>query len=172
MATNDVTKVNETKDQLYVLDEAGLAELTKEIFKGVNERIDERIALRLCPHSDDDHVPSAKTVYEAIDGLTQIKYLTITSGDITEANITPDSTTIYMVRKSATDVKATMYIWLEDVGFIDCGGTTIGELDGVTINAIPNNVIGQIVAESYSDTDPNLDNTNTGREHLDDEDDE
>lgn len=167
--TNGTTpeNVTPTPDGLYVLDEAGLAELTKEIFKNVNERIEERITTLICPHSDDDHVPSAKTVYEALGEFTQIKYLTITSGNIEEANITPDNNTIYMVRKSTSDVQATMYAWIEGLGFINCGSGAVAEIDNVTINAIPNDVISRIVSESYEETDPQLEDA-TDDEHLDD----
>ena len=165
MATN----TTETND-LRVLDEEGLAELTKEIFKSVNERIDERIAIRLCQHSDDDHVPSAKTVYEAIQNFAEVKYVVVTSGNINEANLNPDPEVIYVLRRSTKDTVATLYVWNESTGFINCGGVDVSP--DVNFASIPGDVIADIVADSYCDTDPGLDNSNTGKIDLLDDDDE
>ena len=147
-------------EDIYVLTKEGLAELTKEIFKNVNARIQERIVTNVDESSDANHVPSANTVYNAVKNLSKVKNLTITSGNINEANIIPDQNTIYAVRKSSTDTKAVLYIWLENIGYIACGGDMDEEPD-VTVTAIPNDVIADIVANSYSATDPGLSSTAT-----------
>lgn len=142
-------------DDLYVLTREGLAELTKEIFKNVNYRITDRIVNDINDTSDEHHVPSAETVYNAMKNLSQIKTLTISSGNINEAAITPDQNTLYVVRKSVSDTKAVLYIWTQSVGYIAIAGGEGGALN-TTVNAIPNDVIADIVASSYQETDPGI----------------
>lgn len=152
-------------DDLYVLTKEGLAELTKEIFKNVNSRITERIVNDVSERSDSNHVPSASAVYNAVKNLSQIKTLTISSGDINEATITPNQNTLYVVRKTNTDTKAILYIWLENIGYILCGGDT-DESPDFTVNAIPNDVIADIVASSYQETDPNIGTASTSTSSI------
>lgn len=147
---------NSNGTDIYVLDEAGLAKLTKEIFKNVNNRIEDRIVASIDETSDLAHVPSANTVFNAVKGLSKIKNLVITSGNILEAHVAPDPTALYVVRKSSTDVNAVMYIWLENIGYISCGGNTSVDAGDVSVNAIPGNVIADIVSSSYAETDPGI----------------
>jgi len=154
--TLETLLANSNGTDIYVLDRAGLAELTKEIFKNVNNRIEERIVTSLEEASDADHVPAASTVYSAVKNLSKIKNLTITSGNINEAMVAPDPSALYVVRKSASDTNAVMYIWIEGIGYIACGGGTSVEAGDVTVNAIPNNVIAEIVSTSYAETDPGI----------------
>lgn len=142
-------------EDIYVLTREGLAELTKEIFKNVNNRIQERIVTTVDENSDPNHVPSATTVYDAVKNLSRVKNLTITSGNILEATITPDQNTVYAVRKKITDTKAALYIWIEGIGYIACGGE-IDETPDLNVNAIPNDVIADIVANSYQETEPDF----------------
>lgn len=141
---------------IYVLDRAGLADLTREIFRNVNTRIEERIVTSLDEGSDADHVPSSNTVYSAVKNLSKIKNLTITSGNINEAMVAPDPSALYVVRKNAADTNATMYIWIEGIGYISCGGGGSVEAGDTTISAIPTNVIAEIVSTSYAETDPGI----------------
>ena len=149
-----------SQDDIYVLTKEGLAQLTKEIFKNVNSRIQERIVTDIDENSDANHTPSANTVYNAVKNLSKVKNLTISSGNILEANITPDQNTVYAVRKKNTDTKASLYIWIENIGYIACGGDS-DEGHDLNVNAIPNDVIADIVSNSYQQTDPGLASSNT-----------
>lgn len=143
---------------IYVLTKEGLASLTKEIFKNVNNRIEDRIVYSLDDTSDVDHVPSANTVFNAVKGLSKVKNLIISDGDITKAHVAPDPSTLYVVRKSSSDTKAIMYIFIENIGYINCsGGGDFNAGSDITVNAIPNDVIAQIVSSSYQETDPGID---------------
>lgn len=146
---------NNPSQDMYVLNREGLSELTKAIFTNVNTRISDRITTSMDENSDANHVPSASTVYNAVKGLSKVKSLIITSGNIEDATITPDPNTIYMVRKNAADTKGTMHIWVEGIGYISCGDEDAGSSD-VNVNAIPNDIISQIVSESYAETDPGI----------------
>ena len=145
-------------NDIYVLTKDGLSELTKAIFRNVNTRIEERIVDEVSEESDVNHVASAKTIYELSKNFSNIKNLIITDGDITKANITPEEKTLYCVRKSVDDVKATLYIWLEGTGYICCAQQEDTTND-LIINAISNEDITQIVADSYNETNPNIDAT-------------
>ena len=142
-------------DEIYVLTKEGLAELTRAIFANVNTRIQERIVTEMNEESDDNHVASAKTVHEAVKGLSRLQNLIIASGDINEAEITPDSNTLYILRKDESEDKGVMYIWIEGIGYINCGGT-ISESTELNVNAISKDMISQIVADSYTETDPGI----------------
>lgn len=157
--TLETLLANSDGSDIYVLDSDGLAALTKEIFKNVNNRIQERIVGSLDEFSDADHVPNANTVYNAVKMLSKVKNLTIASGDITQAHVAPDPTTLYVVRKSSTDTNAIMYIYIENVGYVSCGGNTSLDAGDISVSAIPNSVISEIVANSYQETDPGIDNT-------------
>lgn len=161
MATTlETLLANTDGSDLYVLDRAGLAELTKEIFRNVNNRIQERIVDSLDENSDENHVPNANIVYNAVKSLTKVKNLVITSGIITEAHVAPDPTTLYVVRKSSTDTNAVVYIYIDGVGYVSCGGTnTSVDAGDITVNAIPSNVISEIVSTSYQETDPGINGT-------------
>ena len=143
---------------IYVLTKEGLAELTKEIFKNVNNRIQERIVTDVNDQSDVGHVPSANTVFNAVKNLSKIKNLVIASGNINEATIQADQNTLYIVRRNSTDVNGNIYIWLENIGYINCGGAETND-DDQKINAIPNEEISKIVNDSYNDTNPGLNST-------------
>lgn len=152
-------------NDIYVLTKDGLSELTKAIFRNVNTRIEERIVDEVTEESDVNHVASAKTIYELSKNFSNIKNLVITDGDITKANITPDEKTLYCVRKTADDVKATLYIWLEGTGYICCAQQDDSNAD-LSINAISNEDISQIVADSYNETNPNIDATSVDTTSL------
>lgn len=139
-------------DELY-LSKEGLGVLTKEIFNNVNTRIEERITKTIDPNSDVNHVPSASAVYEAVKGLSKIKSFVIASGNIADANVTPDPNTIYLVRKSATSYFAKVYVWVNGYGFVNCSTDATGGTP-IDIAGIPNDMIIQIVSDSYAETDP------------------
>lgn len=146
--------------EIYVLTREGLAELTREIFKNVNNRIEERIVTELNTESDTDHVASANTVFNSIKGFSTVKNLVIASGNIAEAYVAPDPRTLYVVRKSTSDTNAIMYVWIEGVGYVKCGGTgssSGGSTDDFNFNAIPNDIIQEIVSNSFNETDPGID---------------
>lgn len=144
---------------VYVLTKEGLASLTKEIFKNVNNRIEDRIVTTLEDTSDTNHVPSANTVFNAVKGLSKVKNLIISDGDITKAYVAPDPNTLYAVRKSSTDTRAIMYIFIEGIGYINCSGE-FDKTGDLNVNAIPNDVIADIVSSSYQETDPGINPVN------------
>ena len=143
-----------TQEEL-ILTKEGISVLAKEIFEVVNNRIADRIVSDIDENSDNNHVPSAAAVYESVNGVNNIKNLVVASGNPAEANITPDTKTIYMVRKSANATEAIPYVYVEGVGYI-------AAQPRAAIESIPNlgilssDDISEAVAEAASSTTPTI----------------
>ena len=143
-----------TQEQ-QILTKEGIALLAKEILEVVNNRITDRIVSVIDENSDENHVPNAAAVYDSVNAVNNIKNLVVTSGNPAEANITPDSKTIYMVRKSASATEAIPYVYVEGVGFI-------AAQPRAAIDAIPNlgilsdEDIREAIADAATETAPNI----------------
>ena len=101
-----------------------LAEL---ILEASNAQTEARMVTAVDNNSDDKHVPTAKAVNMKIEGIQNFVLLTIASGNPEEADIDPDTNTLYMVRTSATSDKFVPYIWTDEKGFITTPGSTVEE---------------------------------------------
>lgn len=144
-----------TNEEKMVLTNAGLETLVTEILNVVNERIQARIVTAVDGDSDSDHVPSAATVYSAVSGVTTMKNVIVSDGDITKANITPDTKTLYLVRKSATATDAIPYVYFTDVGYVAvCGVTTIEATESPAV--MTDEAIKSAVASAATSTDPKI----------------
>lgn len=139
--------------QEYVLNKQGVATLAKDLLAQVNARIKKRIVTEVDENSDNNHIPSAKCLYDAINNVDHIMALVIADGDITKAKITPDEYTLYIVRTSAQATEATPWIWIKPFGFVKACPTGSVEVD---INPISDEDISDIVAKAAAETDPDL----------------
>lgn len=144
-------------EEIYVLTKEGLSDLTKEIFKNVNTRIADRIVTSIDDCSDNDHTPSALTVKTALENVLYLKCLVVASGKPEDAAITPDTKTLYMVRKQNTDTTGALFVYLDNLGYINVSGTGDEDPD-VVVNPIPSEDITNIVTESFNETDPGIGN--------------
>lgn len=97
-----------------------LAEL---ILNAANSATEARMVTTVDDTSDDKHIPTAKAVNNKINAIQNFVVLTIASGNPYEADIDPDTNTIYMVRTSATSEKFVPYIWTREKGYITTPGS-------------------------------------------------
>lgn len=109
---------------MIVMTKENLSYLATELLAATEEKIGRRIVTAVNDSSDDLHVPSAKAVNTKIKGLQNIVYLTIESGDPSEAEITPSTNQLYAVRTSEDSDQFVPYLWInEEVGFIPAVGS-------------------------------------------------
>ena len=140
-----------------VLTKEGLQTFAEELFAKVNTRIEERIADFISEDNSDDtsHMPSVNAVYDALAQHTNLVTLTIASGDPTEAKITPDNKSLYVVRKKLTDKAADTYVWDELNGFIKVATASCGDTD-VDLKIISDEDIIAVVGEASDATNPGI----------------
>ena len=105
------------------LDREGVSKLSKALLTKVNSRIQQRIVPTINDLSDNDHVPSARAVYNAINKMSHIKFKTHT-GNIGTI-VTPNPSYIYLQRDSLSDTTWMMYVYDEDIGWINVGDTEV-----------------------------------------------
>lgn len=142
-------------NEQMVLTKEGLATLTKELLKVVNERIKERIVTTIDDESDEKHIPSAQTVNDTIAKINNIVSLVIADGDIGSAQITPNPKNLYMVRKSEEDKEGVPYVYIEGVGFI--AACALSTMDNVPdLKALTDEEITNVVSEAANETKPEL----------------
>lgn len=139
-----------TKDKEYVLTKEGVETLAKQILAEVNNRINKRMVTGIDEDSDDKHVPTAKTVYDAVEAIDRVLPLVIADGDITKAQITPDEKTLYVVRTSAEEKEGTPWIWLQSVGYVKATPT----VDPYELNPMSEEDIIDAVEKAAEETDP------------------
>lgn len=114
----------DTENLVYeFLSRDGVSNLSKALLTKVNSRIQERIVSVIDENSDTNHVPSAAAVYSAINRMSHIKFKTHTGSidDITETN----PSYIYLQRDNKTDKTWMMYIYDEELGWINIGDTEV-----------------------------------------------
>lgn len=102
---------NTDRNQQWVLTEEGLLELSTSILEVVNQRIESSIVTEINEESDDEHVPSARAVYEAINA-TPHATTQIIRGSVDE-NVPVDErdgSTIYIQADEDSDVWS-LYFW-------------------------------------------------------------
>lgn len=129
-----------------IVTETGLRGLLTDIFNGINKRINDRIVKTIDSSSDINHVPSAKTVYDATKSFITIERVV---GDINTVVTEPKSNVIYIQKNADADTSYTQYIY---------NGTAfevIGRTDAV-VNEMTDEQIKEIVDEVYSSTSPNF----------------
>ena len=142
-------------NEIMVLTKEGLQTFSNEILTAVNTKISDRIVSTINGSSDANHVPSAAAVYTAVNNVNNIKPLVIADGDISKASVTPDSKTLYMVRKSADSVEAIPYIYIDGFGFVmACAVNSIDPGDNMI--AIPEDDIRDVVANAIESTNPGI----------------
>lgn len=105
------------------LDRDGVSNLSRALLTKVNSRIQERIVADVTETSDENHVPSAKAVYTAINRMTHIKFKTHT-GSI-DTVVEPNPSFIYLQRDDLNDSMWMMYVYDEETGWINVGDTEV-----------------------------------------------
>jgi len=105
------------------LNKEGVSLLSKALLTKVNARIEERIVTTLDEHADNNHVPSALAVFNAINSMSHIKFKTHTGliDEVTE----PNSSYIYLQRDNEADQLWMMYVYDADLGWINIGDTEV-----------------------------------------------
>lgn len=117
-ATQDLEKV------IYeFLNREGVSQLAKALLTKVNTRIEERIVQEVTIDSDENHLASAKAVYNVIQKMTHLQFKTHI-GPIEEV-VDPQTNYIYLQRDNTEDRTWTMYVYNEVDGWIAIGDTTV-----------------------------------------------
>lgn len=143
------------ENEIQVLSKLGLQKVAEDIFSEVNTRITERIVDDIDLDSDGNHVPSAESVYNAINAINNIQHLVIADGDITKASITPNTKTVYMVRKTQNATEAVPYVYIKDIGFISACALSIN--DSIPdVQVMSNDDIEEAIAAAANSTKPNI----------------
>lgn len=141
---------NPSNDLIYMTKDT-LQYFAETILNAVNSRVEERIVTTIDAQSDNNHTPSAKAVYGAMNNIQQIVPLVIRSGDPEEADITPNTKTLYLVSTSASAPNFIPYIWKgEEVGFVPAAGATTE--DSTDISTVSEQDIDQAVASAVTAT--------------------
>jgi hypothetical protein len=105
------------------LNRSGVSALSKAILTKVNSRITERIVSVIDENSDNNHVPSAAAVYSAINKMSHVKFKTHIGSieEITE----PNGSYIYLQRDDTSDKTWMMYVYDEELKWINIGDTEV-----------------------------------------------
>ena len=111
---------------LEYLDKAGVQTLSKALLTKVNARITERMVTSIDASSNDQHMPTAKAVYTAIQngiaGVTHLTFQTVIGPISSVAD--PQGDVMYLQKNNEEDPTWVMYIY-RDAAWIAIGDTSI-----------------------------------------------
>ena len=123
---------NNKKNQQWIITQEGLLELSTSILEVVNQRIKSVIVTEINADSDDDHVPSARAVYDAINDISNNISTTpnistrIVRGDIDDVPMEERTDKTIYIQTDGEDNWWSIYFWnIEDAEWIWVGDRQI-----------------------------------------------